>query len=301
MVIPYFNFSNSIYREAALVRTVAALGRDVEILLVAHNLATTARQHLSRSDNVRVLDVPSAARVWQKERFLNLALSSLPAEARYMVWIDADIVFADDSWQTELRRALETHTLVQVFSAVADLYLDGAPDSPAKDEKQSTVRAFHNGTLDATYFARSGVSQSLGCAPGFAWAARVETMTAVRFPDFLILGSGDKALLAAALGHHEAYCRALSLNEHLGRQYVTWGRVAFESIRGSVAYVNHTIYHILQGDYRNRRYSNRYQLLADDEFTIKHYLDHNAHGAWQWKHDNEYAARLVDYFEQRGD
>lgn len=301
VVIPYYNFSNSRHRETALQRTVASLGPQIEMLLVAHNLGPS-REILSKFSNLRIIDIPSASIVWQKERFLNLALSSMARYYNYIAWIDADIIFNDNSWQIELRQALETSQLVQLFDRVVDVRPEEDPPIETTGAmKRSVVRFFENGTLDGSYFAKSGISQRLGCAPGFAWGARVETMKRIGFPDIFILGGGDKALLAAAGGHHEIFCRTLALNQHIGKRYREWAQIAFESIQGKIAHLSNTIYHIYQGDYKNRSYSNRHQLLADERFAIEDYLEKNEFGAWQWQRDNEYATRIAKYFEQRGD
>lgn len=66
--------------------------------------------------HVRAKDI-----LWQKERLLNLALAHLPAVARKVAWLDADLLFEDPSWACETSRRLDTFPVVQPFAAIARL------------------------------------------------------------------------------------------------------------------------------------------------------------------------------------
>lgn len=116
------------------------------------------------------------------------------------------------------------------------------------------------------------------------------------------MGSGDKVLLASALGYHAEFIKTLSLNQSLSHISLDWEEKVFQTIEGQVSCLENTIYHIVQGDYRNRNYSNRYQLIKDDRFVINEYLKINEYGAWQWRDANNKYARIIEnYFHERKD
>ncbi len=122
------------------------------------------------------------------------------------------------------------------------------------------------------------------------------------FADFMIMGSGDKILLASAMGYHAAFIKTLALNQSLYNLSWHWGEKVFQAIKGQVSYLENTIYHIVQGDYNNRNYSKRYQLINDDRFVVNDYLKINEYGAWQWRNaNNEYARIIENYFHDRKD
>ena len=118
----------------------------------------------------------------------------------------------------------------------------------------------------------------------------------------MIMGSGDKVLLASAMGYHSIFFKALSLNQALSNHYHTWGDKVFQVIKKRVSYLENIVYHIVQGDYKNRGYANRYQVMIDDDFVISDYLRINEYGAWQWQNENnKYAVKIRNYFQERGD
>ncbi|MDD5070940.1 MAG: hypothetical protein PHV17_09455, partial [Candidatus Omnitrophica bacterium] len=67
--------------------------------LIAVELAYNHSQFsLTKDDSEVLVQVKGKSVLWQKERLLNLALKSLPSECTKIVWIDADIIFDDNSW-----------------------------------------------------------------------------------------------------------------------------------------------------------------------------------------------------------
>ena len=59
--------------------------------------------------------------LWQKERLLNVALDFRPDDCEEVAWLDCDVVFAANDWPERARAALETHSLVQLFSERCNL------------------------------------------------------------------------------------------------------------------------------------------------------------------------------------
>ena len=303
LILACFNFSNSRERQVALVKTLHHLNGCVDIVLVGWGLDW---HNIPRSPNLKTIDIPSASIIWQKERFFNLALLHRREHHKYIVWADADILFIEQGWQDRLKAKLESDRLVQLFNRVEDVKLDFTLDpghiASTGLIRQSVIETLSCDITPQDYFSQRGISLKIGCNPGLAWGAKIETIAKVGFPDFMILGSGDKVLLASAMGYHETFFQTLSLNARFARQYHAWGNRFFQEIKGRVSYLDNKIYHIIQGNYQNRRYRDRYQLIQDDRFAIDDYLTINEYGAWQWCDDgNEYAIAIAKYFQDRGD
>lgn len=288
VIIAYFNFSNSNSRYLALLQALDNLSSQVDIILVCYGLDT---ESIVRQQNIRIINIPSASIVWQKERFYKIALSHLKKEHQYVVWADADIIFTNNSWQEQLKDKLENYQLVQIFNQVEDVKFENDDFSPTGMSRKSVVTSFNHDITVKDYFSKSGISLSLGCNPGLGWAAKTATIREISFPDFMILGGGDKVLLASAMGYHSILFKVLSLSQGLYNIYHSWGDQVFNTIEGRVSCLEkNMIYHIVQGNYKNRRYSDRHKLIEDDSFAIADHLKINEFGAWQW-HDenNEYA------------
>ncbi|AOX03296.1 hypothetical protein BJP34_31090 [Moorena producens PAL-8-15-08-1] len=283
----------------ALVKALAYLREDVDIILVCYGLDTDS---IVSSQNLKIIKITSASVLWQKERFYNVALSHLTKEHQYVVWADADLLFTNKGWQEQLKEKLESYRLVQIFNRVEDVKLENGHFSLTGLSRKSVVTTFNRDITVKDYFSKSGISLSLGFNPGFGWAAKATTIREIGFPDFMILGGGDKVLLASAMGYHSIFVKALFFNHRFSKLYHSWGDKVFDTIKGRVSYLENTIYHIVQGDYKNRRYSDRHKLIQDNNFAIADYLKINQWGAWQWyDENNEYAVKIRNYFDERGD
>ncbi|MGB3512784.1 MAG: hypothetical protein WBA93_26925 [Microcoleaceae cyanobacterium] len=223
-------------------------------------------------------------------------------EHQYVVWADADILFTNNNWQEQLKEKLETYRLIQIFNRVEDIKFENGNFSLTGMSRQSVVNSFNSDITVNDYFSQSGISLNLGCNPGFGWGVKADTIREISFPDFMILGSGDKVLLASAMGYHSVFIKELFLNQKLYNLYYSWGDKIFDTIEAKVSCLENKIYHIAQGDYTNRRYGDRYKLIDDDRFAIADHLKINEYGAWQWHNENnEYAIKISRYFDKRGD
>ena len=299
VILAYFNFSNSKDRKMALLKALAYLDKRVDVILVCYGLDTS---RIIQSNNIKIIEIPSASIVWQKERFYNIALSHLNKNHKYVAWADADLLFTSKGWEEQLKEKLESYRLVQLFNRVEDVKLENGGLSSTGLIRKSVVESFNRDITVDDYFRKSGISLKIGCNPGFAWGAKADTIRNIGFPDFLLLGGGDKVFLASAMGYHPILFKTLSLNQSLYDPYHRWGDNVFRAIGGQVSYLENTIYHIVQGDYKNRRYSNRHQLIQDEHFVIANYLKINEYGAWQWHmENNKYAVKIRNYFHERED
>ena len=299
VILAYFNFSGSQSRYIALIKTLAYLNKEVDIILVAYGLP---RENIAYSNNLKIIEIPSVSILWQKERFYNIALSHVNEKHQYVVWADADLIFTNNSWQEQLKEKLEIYRLVQIFNVVEDVKLENGNFSRTGLSRKSVVESFNRDIAVKDYFSKSGISLSLGCSPGFGWAAKATTIREIGFPDFMILGGGDKVLLASAMGYHGILFKNLSLSKGLSDIYHSWGDQVFNTIEGKISCLENIICHLVQGNYQKRRYSARHKLIGDDQFAITDYLKINEWGAWQWHNENnEYAVKIRRYFNERGD
>src|SRR5581483_5935130 len=67
----------------------------------------------------RHIGVRAKTRGWCKENILNLGIQRTP-EARYIAWVDADIIFMRPDWARATVRALQHYDIVQPWSDAYD-------------------------------------------------------------------------------------------------------------------------------------------------------------------------------------
>jgi hypothetical protein len=137
---------------------------------------------------------------------------------------------------------------------------------------------------------------------GLAWASRRDVLEAHGLYDACILGSGDRAMLCAALGTFEYCTRALLMNARQEQHYLAWARPYFDTVRGRIGYIPGRAIHLWHGEVTDRQYGARdrgLQPLAFDPYTDIT-LDDNR--CWRWSSDKaELHAFVRRYFDSRNE
>ncbi len=196
--------------------------------------------------------------LWQKERLLNLAVSWLPKEARYVVWADCDIVFENEKWAIETAELLETHAIVQLWEKCVRLE-QGNIVGTIPDE----VTSFGAIAPNNQHLLTCGRYDSHGHT-GYGWAMRREIFDEVGLYEYAITGSADH-WMAHAIYDTYGPCIDNSVKkdrkqlDHLKR----WGERFFALVQGKCTAVSGNIMHLWHGSFENRRYFLRMHDVTD--------------------------------------
>src|SRR5258705_10708760 len=128
--------------------------------------------------------------LWQKERLLNIALESLPPECSDVAWLDCDVVFDSDDWPERTSAALETYSLVQLFSERCRLDREGSTDPPNRHRiehvQPGAGAKIAAGTAAPEDLYKRNVQRAYNAGAGFAWAARKAALGGHGFYDACI-------------------------------------------------------------------------------------------------------------------
>jgi hypothetical protein len=148
--------------------------------------------------------------LWHKENLINLGIARLPADWRYVAWIDADLTFARPDWAKETVEQFQHFSVVQMWSHAIDL------------GPQHETMATHMG-FGYAHVHRKPVNHSNApyefWHPGFAWAARREFVERVGgLVDWTLLGAADHIMACAILGYGASGLRGKAVHaaEHAG-------------------------------------------------------------------------------------
>ena len=90
--------------------------RRLNVPLLTVELSTSGEYELHESDAEIMVRVPANSVLWQKERLLNIGRDRLPEEARFVAWLDCDIIFQDSAWSEKVPAVLENTLIAQCFS-----------------------------------------------------------------------------------------------------------------------------------------------------------------------------------------
>jgi len=230
-------------------------------------------------------DGPTAVRVrggdilWQKERLLNLALTSLPSSCTKVAWLDCDLLFENPSWMKRTSEALEAVEVVQPYTHVVRL-----PRGPhAKPENGKAYRSFA-AVQSAAREAPLGSASAAHGHTGFAWAARRGWLSRHGLYDVCLAGSADHLMAHAFYGETDSRCTADMLGQAgpYRDHFEAWAADVYEEVGGRVGVIPGRVLHLWHGDLADRRYDLRNQQLQDLGFDPLRDLRLSKEGLWEW-------------------
>lgn len=282
--------------------------RSLNVPLVAVELGYGETFELQQGDAEILIQLPGRDVLWQKERLLNIALEALPTECKNVAWLDCDVIFERDDWARQTSRRLDEVPLVQPFRSSCEAPKDAAnrktiPGAQsAGSEMPGVAYTLSNGTSAQTVLGRFG-DRGSGCfAFGLAWAARRHLLDRLGLYDVCVVGGGNRAMVAAAVGQEEHAVEALYMHARAAQHYRTWARPYFASLQACLGNVDGRIWHLWHGEFADRRYLARqgeFHRYGFDPFTD---IALNKHGAWQWSSYKPTMHRYVrDYFAARNE
>jgi hypothetical protein len=223
--------------------------------------------------------------VWLKENLLNLAIQRLPSNWKYVAWIDADVLFARPNWVHETIHQLQHYAFVQLWSDAVDLDPDHRPIA----YHTSYAWCHHHGERPVPPFGHGHGPYGSGGRrrtvhhyhPGFAWAARRDALDAVGgLIDWAALGAADNHMAQALLGDVENSVHP-SIHGSYRRWLIEWQARCDREIKRNVGYVSGLLTHYWHGKKVDRRYWDRWQILARNTFDPELDLKRDAQGLWQ--------------------
>ncbi len=211
-----------------------------------------------------VLHLRGRSRLWMKERLINAAVSQLPDHYNAFAWLDGDLLFADESWFSQLAVRLETCDIVQPFERVVHL-------PPGHRRFEGEILEEDTGLVaqsaqEPDWLARRRVGALPFAVPGYAWAARRSLFAKAGLYDRSILGSGDAVLADCLFDSFGLYHYTSMLNRAMTEDMEDWRRRVFGGRTVRVGYLPGEVYHLWHGSMEDRRYCSRDEILLRHDF-----------------------------------
>jgi hypothetical protein len=213
---------------------------------------------VTSAKNRRHVQVRIQDELWQKENLINLGISHLPEDWKYVAWIDADVTFTRPNWARETIEQLQHYQVVQMFSHAVDM-------GPNHETLQT-----HTG-FGYSYVSRRppnhGGAPYEFWHPGFAWAARRSFIEKVEgLMDWTLLGAADHIMACALIDHQLPLPAAI---HKLCPNYVRLSRewqVRASHFAGDLGYVPGTLLHHFHGAKANRKYVERWSIISGNRY-----------------------------------
>ena len=239
--------------------------------------------------NPKHLQVCTSVPLWHKENMVNLGVKYLlPKNYKAFAWIDADIEFDSDSWALDTLRILNgCKDVVQLFSHCLDMsreetnlnIFNGFGFSFSKNKKY-TVRG-----LDYWH-------------PGYAWAITRRAYEKIGgLYDKGVLGSGDNIMALSFINKCE--------NMNHENYHVDYNNSMLEYQKQArhlrLGYVPGVIRHFYHGSKENRKYTQRWQLLMQHQYSPYSHLEYDERGILvpTTEMSEEFKEDIMRYFSER--
>ena len=225
---------------------------------------------ITDSSNPRHIQVRSSSELWHKENLLNVAISRLPIDWKYVAWVDADVAFTRSDWASETVHSLQHYKVVQLFSHAQDL----GPDYQPMMTHTGFIYNYLNFGLTKEWIGPcpdESVS-NVGGHPGYAWAATRDAFDHLGgLIDYAILGAADRHMACALVNRVEdSFFHSSEPEGEMTEAYKSllyqWQDRAARYVDGNIGYVKGTLYHYWHGSKRSRGYENRWKILRDNQF-----------------------------------
>jgi hypothetical protein len=278
----YKDFAKKVMDAGAVLITVemAFGGRDFEV---------------TDENNPMHIRVRSSHEIWVKESLLNIGITRLPHDWKYVAWVDADVSFARPDWVDETLHMLQHHDVVQMFSIAQDMGPNHEPFASydsfvSRWKKSNQVFGSAVSYLDPTEGH-----------PGFAWAATKRAINAVGgLFDTAVLGAGDRHMAMALIGHvDKSIPKGVSDNY---RKMIQQWQIRADALKQNIGVVEGLLIHHWHGKKRDRRYWDRWKILVEHKFDPFTDIHKDFQGLYQLsEHKPGLRDDIMHYFQSRNE
>ncbi len=278
---------------------------ELDTFAVDYHGPITAPEHYGAPHHIvqyRIRD-----ELWLKESIINATISKLPADWKYVAWIDADVAFVNPFWAQETIQQLQHYSIVQMFHTAMDLTPDQLPlqhyqgfpscvfdygwdvagqPLPVKDEP-------------ALYYM-GGIGKKKGpyFHPGYAWACTREAWdTMGGLIDVNVVGGADYQMayglygkIACTLDNSGILKDRPGLLNHMDdtaplmspySQFAFAWQEHAAGLKHNVGFVPGTLLHYWHGQKAKRTYNTRYKIMRDNQYDPHTDLKKDWQGIWQ--------------------
>lgn len=209
------------------------------------------------------------ALVWTKECLLNLGIHrGVPSHAKYVAWIDGDVIWRRPDWARETVEALQHYHVIQPW----EMCLDLGP----KGEILNHGNAWHS--FCAQYWRRKPMcvsNKKMGhghhgyeyAHTGYAWAARLHTLNHIGgLIETAALGAADHHMAWGLIGKADWTIPAFSTPGYK-RPIKLWEKRALRYVNRNIGFLHgFVIEHQWHGKKAERGYVERWKIFERNHF-----------------------------------
>ena len=239
--------------------------------------------------NKKHLQLKTDIPIWHKENMVNLGVKYLlPTDWKAFAWIDADIEFENNSWALDTLKILNgCKDVIQIFSHCIDMNKD--------ETNMNFFNSFGYSFSKNKKYTTKGFDY---WHPGYAWAITRKAYEKIGgLYDKGVLGSGDNVMAMSFVNKCEKITNA-QYSEDYNNSMLEY-QIAAKKLR--LGYTPGIIRHYYHGSKKNRRYTERWQILMKHLYSPKEHLKYNEIGLLEPSESftDEFQNDILNYFKER--
>jgi hypothetical protein len=237
--------------------------------------------------------------MWQKERIFNLAVEKLlPSKYTRIMCSDSDILYDKTHFA---REALRSNGIVQCFKFVKSLNRNENVNDVSLGyiaylaliyKNTNTTRQLYHEILKKNPTARLNVVPRTG----FSWIYPREI-----FPlyDKAIVGGGDSFIILSIEKIYKSYQKRMT-DIHFNDLIVWKKHLNLKNKNIQKYFINLPILHLFHGEYKNRQYNERHEILKRHNFNPQTDIRIGENGLYEWSSNKkEMHKEIFEYFQFR--
>lgn len=244
-------------------------------------------------NNKKHLQIKTDTPIWHKENMINLGVKKLlPSNWKAFAWIDADIEFESNTWALDTLKILNgSKDVLQIFSHCVDM-----------NKNKQSLNHFNS---FGYCFSKNKDFNSINCKnvldywhPGFAWAITRKAYEKIGgLYDKAILGSGDNIM---ALSFVNKICKTQNIeySDDYNKSMFEFQEKA-KYLR--LGYTPGVIRHYYHGSKKNRKYTERWEILKNNNYSPIQHLKYDTNGILvpSYNFTEDFKRDILQYFIER--
>jgi len=217
------------------------------------------------------IQVRTDSAFFQKESMINLAVSKLPQDAKYVSWVDYEVEFTNPNWLNDSIKALNMFKIAQLFDEVSFVNNNG---EELKREKGFASQLGNKKNLEKkNYEIAAAVS-------GFGWGIRKDALKELNgLIDFTLIGNNEKVMAYCLGGKMEDYVPE-GIAENFRDAIKNWQKKATTIFTQGVGFIPGIIKVNNSLAKRDRKFIERWEILAENGFDPRNDLQKDAAGLY---------------------
>jgi hypothetical protein len=240
-------------------------------------------------NNNNHLQLKTETPIWHKENMINLGVKYLlPIDYKAFAWIDADLEFENSTWALDTLKILNgCKDIVQLFSHCVDMSDNNTNLNIFNGFGYSYNKCKEYNSTGADYWH-----------PGYAWAITRKAYEKLGgIYDKGILGSGDNLIALCVINKVNIF-NNIEYSDSYNNSMIEFQKNASKLRLG---YTPGIIRHHYHGTKQNRRYTERWKILIDNNYSPDLHITYNEQGIIvPTEHfTSKFKEDIMNYFRER--